>query len=705
MFHPVLGHRSLLVFRPINAIGRGCLFAAAFCICAAAAARGDDAPITWSADQAAQRMVEYFERMSQPKAFEIRTNQERESHNEAIRKRLLRDLLLDPLPERISLDPHYSEPIAHPWCTIRKVAYQLWPGVYCRGLLYMPKSMPEKPAPGMLCTVGHFWNGYEDADEQRRYLTFAKMGYVVFVTPQVHHEDILRGYSYQTYMVWNNIRALDFLQSLPEVDGKRLGVCGLSGGGLQANMLAGLDNRLKAATIAGMTCDFREVSFPHAHHCACNHYPNVMTYADAPEISTLNLPLAVQYLTMNDWTGHFAADNFPTIQTLYRENGVPDRTECLYWPTGHIYDRPKRERTYWWMEKWVRGNRRAVIVPEPENIEIVSKPNALLNWKVDVPHEREYPDYIREASKRETPAIENAEAWKAYRTRMQASLRELLGEAQILPHQEKSSFKEIAPAWAAGLKVEEFLVAGEDKILIPGLIIYPPKEKNSSAVEIYLSDDGRAAAEKNPQPILEKARGGAVVVLPDLRFSGDYAPRRLAGHIRQGSLKFRMASGMGTSNDTKAQSQGIVGAWDRNGIWWNRPVTGMMATDLRCVIDFLQNDRRINPAPVRVTAKDTASLAAAALLAACLDPRIAAIDADFAGCSYEKAGPWENTPKGLPTVASILRYGDLWQWAALLADRRVALRNLPKNDADRAWLEGAFGTMGATQNLTLIENP
>jgi hypothetical protein len=472
---------------------------------------------------------------------------------------------------------------------------------------------------------------------------------------------------------------------------------------LQALMMAGLDHRLKAATVAGMCCDYREVSFPNVHHCPCNHYPNVMTYTDAPEIGTLNLPLAVQYLTMNDWTRHFPFDNFPTIQTLYRENGVADRTECLYWPTPHIYDRPKRERTYWWMEKWVRGNSRAVIVPEPENIQFISEPNALLEWKVEVPRERTFPEYIRAVFKRETPAIENAETWNAYGERMKAALRQLLGEAQALPSKEKSTFKETTPAWADDLKVEEFLVAGEDKILIPGIVIYPPKEKKAAALEIYLSDDGRAAAEENPQPYLEKARGGGVVVLPDLRFSGDYAPQRLAGLIRQSSLQFRMASGMGLPNDRKTQTQGIIGAWDRDGIWWNRPVPGMMVTDLRCVLDYLQNDRRLNVAQARVTAKDTASLAVTALLAACLDPRIAAIDADFLGCSYEKAGPWENSPKGLPTITSILCHGDLWQWAALLADRQVTLRNLPKSDQDRAWLEGVFGKMGDGKNLKLVD--
>jgi len=131
---------------------------------------GDTPQTSGNVEQAALRLVGYFERMSEPKPFLVRTGKDWEAHREAIRRRILKDINLDPLPERIPLDPHYSEPIEHPWCTIRKVAFQLWPGVYSRGLLFMPRELPEKPAPAVLCAHGHTHDGYADTDEQRRYL-------------------------------------------------------------------------------------------------------------------------------------------------------------------------------------------------------------------------------------------------------------------------------------------------------------------------------------------------------------------------------------------------------------------------------------------------------------------------------------------------------------------------------------------------------
>ena len=211
-------------------------------------------------------------------------------------------------------------------------------------------------------------------DEQRRALNFARLGYVVLAPVQNHYEDLNIGVSHQTLMVWNNMRALDLLESLPEVDRNRIGVAGGSGGGLQSEMLVGLDPRVKAATIHGMCCDFRRILFPFQNHCTCNHYPGVMRLTDGPEISTLGLPAAVQYLTMDDWTATFRQDNLPTIQKLYAANGVADRVDCRYYNTAHIYDKPKREATYEWMERWLHG-RPAGPVKEPDDSKPFSRQN------------------------------------------------------------------------------------------------------------------------------------------------------------------------------------------------------------------------------------------------------------------------------------------------------------------------------------------
>ena len=176
-------------------------------------------------------------------------------------------------------------------------------------------------------------------------------------------------------------------------------------------------------------------------------------------------------------------------------------------------------------------------------------------------------------------------------------------------------------------------------------------------------------AEKGPGSAVELARSGSLVVLPDVRFVGELA--------------------VGNKDAARQRL-----AWERNGIIWGRPVPGMGASDLRAVLDGLAARPDVDLGRVSMVSRGSGALAIAVLFAAALDRRITAADVDLAGCSFV-----EHT---LPLVSCVLQHGDVLEWAALMADRKLTIRNVPINAGPPDWLRAAFAAAGNRQGLEWV---
>ncbi len=636
-----------------------------------ASLKADDSAQSTPALDMPARLQQYFEEMSAAKPFVLREGEQWDIHRQELRAFVLECAGLKPLPHRIALDVRVSEPLDHPWCTVRRVSYQLWPNVYSTGLLFMPKNLREHPAPAVLCPHGHWADGNAHPTVQARCLNLARLGYVTFSSTQHHYEDLNVGISHQTLMVWNNMRAVDYLQSLPEVDGSRIGVAGASGGGLQTEMLLAVDDRVKAATIVGLTCDFRQIMFPGGSHCDCNHFPGIMRRTDHPEISTLGLPCPVAYLTMNDWTRSFEQDNFPTIRELYARLGVADHVFCRYYETEHNYDSTKRELTYWWLNRWLLGCDETQPEKEPETVTFPVE--ALKKLAVEQPNDRGFAELGRIYQQERAvavPAITSRAEWQAYQRAMAKQLRSLLGEDTQLPR--KGEDISLGSRTDGDLIIEHVGYASEGPVVVPCWALRPRENgQGKLPVELIMSVDGKDAllqATDSDSP-RERARRGALVVLPDLRTCGE-----------------SLSTG---TKDQAAQEH----AWQRNSVVWGRPVAGMAVTDLQAVLDGLARRTDADVAHIRVTTRGCGDLAAAVLFGMALDNRLVEADLDFAGACFGK--------RNITIVPNILWYGDLLPWAAVIADRRLTLRNVPEEAGDRGWLQQVFSCLDNSTGLEI----
>lgn len=89
--------------------------------------------------------------------------------------------------------------------------------------------------------------------------------------------------------IYETMRALDYLQQRDEVDGERIGIMGISGGGLVAGFTAALDERISSAVVSGYANTFQD-SILTRNHCLDNYIPGILLEAEMPDLLGLIAP-------------------------------------------------------------------------------------------------------------------------------------------------------------------------------------------------------------------------------------------------------------------------------------------------------------------------------------------------------------------------------------------------------------------------------
>lgn len=145
-------------------------------------------------------------------------------------------------------------------------------------------------APEISC-FGERVSNYEHLEQRRRPTT----------CHNANTYAMMLGGSVAGLRVWDGMRAVDYLESIPQADTKRLGVMGISGGGMHAFFSACLDPRIKATVISGYFCDWRQ-SILSINHCTCNFVPGLLKLGELSDLAGLIAPrpLLVENGTKDD---------------------------------------------------------------------------------------------------------------------------------------------------------------------------------------------------------------------------------------------------------------------------------------------------------------------------------------------------------------------------------------------------------------------
>ena len=286
-----------------------------------------------------------------------------------IRAAYLRDHVLAsagllPLPEKTPLKPAIFGEIRKADYSVSKVYFESLPGFFVTGNLYRP--LGEGPFPAILSPHGHFAYGRLENTVLNsipgRAINLARQGFVVFTYDMVGYDDsqqvphtftgqreYLWGLSLSGLQLWNSIRGLDFLESLPYVKHDAIGMTGESGGGTQTFLASSVDQRIAVSVPVNM------ISLHMQGGCLCENPPGLRLETTNVEIAATIAPRPLLMISATgDWTNETLELEYPAVRSIYNLVDASDRVRAVRMTAEHNYNKESREAMYAWMARWLQ---------------------------------------------------------------------------------------------------------------------------------------------------------------------------------------------------------------------------------------------------------------------------------------------------------------------------------------------------------------
>jgi dienelactone hydrolase len=255
---------------------------------------------------------------------------------------------------------------------IEKLYYESLPKLFVTANLYIPKGLTS-PAPTVLYVCGHA--AQQKSHYQGHARRFAELGFVCLLIETLEGEEgrgyhhglynegwyhwFSRGYTPAGVETLNGIRGLDLLVRRPEVDPKRIGVTGVSGGGCYSWWVAAADERIKIAAPVCGTSTLSSYIYDRTidSNCDCMWWINSYKW-DLADVGALIAPRPL-LIVDSDHDVHFTLAGTREVnrqlKRFYTLLGAPGNLGWVVAPGAHSYHPASRTAVFSWFVKHLQG--------------------------------------------------------------------------------------------------------------------------------------------------------------------------------------------------------------------------------------------------------------------------------------------------------------------------------------------------------------
>jgi dienelactone hydrolase len=177
------------------------------------------------------------------------------------------------------------------------------------------------------------------------------------------HEHVMSKSLFSAGTTWPGVflaedqTALDILEQRKDVDPKRIGCGGLSGGGLRTVYLGGLDPRIKCAVCVGFMTTWTDFLLNKAMtHTWMTYTPLLPNLLEFPEILGLRVPLPTLVQNNNQdelYTLPEMKKADKILSDVFKKAGAPEKYSAKYYDGVHKFDANMQTDAFIWFDKWL----------------------------------------------------------------------------------------------------------------------------------------------------------------------------------------------------------------------------------------------------------------------------------------------------------------------------------------------------------------